>query len=333
MITSNHIPVNEPPTKRMKRMKRILFIDYARVFALFLVVFAHLYSATSAVRLYIYAFHMPLFFLISGYLHRNANTWELTIKMSKKMLIPFGFFLLIGYLYGVLTSGGLRLDLIRGSINGTLYGRSIPANGVIWFLLAMFTTRIIGNILIKYPKVAAIPILILFVYINYHKINTLFLGSALMAIPFYLSGHYMGGVIRVLSTCRYNLILSIVFLAVSILISKYNGKVSMMWMSYGNTSIPILSFFMFYLNGLIGSLFVLCAAGACTKESRIVNVISISSISIVGVQAIPILAWIHYLGINQDIFLSMLYSMIVIALCVLFHIGISRKLPWLLGGE
>ena len=52
---------------------RILYLDYARTIALFLVVFAHLYSVDSSVKLYVYAFHMPFFFIVSGMLHRDSD--------------------------------------------------------------------------------------------------------------------------------------------------------------------------------------------------------------------------------------------------------------------
>ncbi len=79
--------------------ERILFLDYARTIALFLVVFAHLYSVDSNVKLYIYAFHMPFFFIASGILHKDENIIHLVKKLIKKLLIPFCIFLFIGYVF------------------------------------------------------------------------------------------------------------------------------------------------------------------------------------------------------------------------------------------
>ena len=93
---------------------RLVFIDMARCMALFLTVFAHLYSVNSDVRLYIYAFHMPLFFLLSGYLHKNTSPGLLIGKSAKRLLIPFAFFLFLGYLYFVISSGSLRWDPVSG---------------------------------------------------------------------------------------------------------------------------------------------------------------------------------------------------------------------------
>ena len=49
---------------------RILLLDYMRVVTAFLVIFGHLYDPTpdNYVRMFIYQFHMPLFFVVSGML-------------------------------------------------------------------------------------------------------------------------------------------------------------------------------------------------------------------------------------------------------------------------
>jgi fucose 4-O-acetylase-like acetyltransferase len=38
-----------------------------------LVILGHLYSSDSTVRLYLYSFHMPFFFLVSGVFHKNTG--------------------------------------------------------------------------------------------------------------------------------------------------------------------------------------------------------------------------------------------------------------------
>lgn len=45
--------------------KRILWIDYAKAFAMFFVVIGHVNSGNYLTN-WIYSFHMPLFFFLSG---------------------------------------------------------------------------------------------------------------------------------------------------------------------------------------------------------------------------------------------------------------------------
>ena len=47
--------------------KRLNYLDYAKGIGILLVVLGHIYN--NSVKLWIYSFHMPLFFIISGYLY------------------------------------------------------------------------------------------------------------------------------------------------------------------------------------------------------------------------------------------------------------------------
>ena len=69
--------------------KRLPYLDYARLSVAYLVILGHLIPADDRVlRPYIYAFHMPLFFIISGMLHKNKESipWRkyLVSIVSKK---------------------------------------------------------------------------------------------------------------------------------------------------------------------------------------------------------------------------------------------------------
>ena len=245
---------------------RILYLDYARSIALFLVVFAHLYSVDSSVKLYVYAFHMPFFFLVSGILHKQEEFMLLLKKMAKRMLIPFCFFLFIGYMYCAISSRSLSVKSIYGSMVGVFCGKDIVANDILWFLIALFWVRILGNWFISNPKVA-LPILVVCSCLAYGlHINYFYIGTSLMALPFYLFGYYAREGISKMVTTRWHLLFSLLLFAISVLISNYNGKVSMMCCSFGRASIFPLRYFLFYINGLIGSVAILCLVGKLKKK-------------------------------------------------------------------
>lgn len=145
---------------------RIIYLDYARSIALFLVVFAHLYSVDSDVKLYIYAFHMPFFFLVSGMLYREADYGALLKKMIYRVLIPFCFFIIIGYLYCAMSSKSLALGVIYGSVAGIVMGKDITANDILWFFISLFWVRIMGNWFIRNPKIA-LPVLVVSSYVAF----------------------------------------------------------------------------------------------------------------------------------------------------------------------
>lgn len=55
----------------MSENNRIIYLDYAKVICAFLVVFGHLFEGGTPIRNFIYCFHMPFFFLVSGMLDKN----------------------------------------------------------------------------------------------------------------------------------------------------------------------------------------------------------------------------------------------------------------------
>ena len=66
--------------------KRIPMLDYARLLTAFLVIYGHLfpYEPNNYVRVFIYQFHMPLFFVISGMLHKYNGSVQNGISMSER---------------------------------------------------------------------------------------------------------------------------------------------------------------------------------------------------------------------------------------------------------
>lgn len=313
--------------------KRIIFLDYARSIALFLVVFAHLYDSHTKVALFIYAFHMPLFFLISGYLHKDTYLDVLIKKLAKKLLIPFVFYIILGYLYCVISSFGSYLDIITRSTKGIIIGKSITANPMLWFLLALFWVRILGTIIIKKPIVFGVAFIIFFVIINRFGINYFFIGSATMAIPFYLIGYYGKELINKLISNRRGIIISFSLLISTIVISLINGKVSMIGMKYGNTPYFATNMALFYLNGLIGTMMILCISHTITYESRIMKIFAYCSLSIVGIQDIPIRIWLRSIGYNASFPLTLFYSIFIMFICTLFHLIVEKHAKLILGSN
>ena len=72
---------------------RKYWIDVLRALGIILVVLGHVSKEPNTV-IFIYAFHMPLFFLLSGFLF-NRHRYDLRtfiIRRSQKLLLPYAFF-------------------------------------------------------------------------------------------------------------------------------------------------------------------------------------------------------------------------------------------------
>lgn len=71
--------------------QRILWIDYAKVIGIYLVILAHLPSGI--IGFSIYSFHMPLFFIISGMLYNKSSNIK---KSFERLLLPVIIYTTLG---------------------------------------------------------------------------------------------------------------------------------------------------------------------------------------------------------------------------------------------
>ena len=141
-------------------MKRNKSMDIAKAIGIILVVIGH---SDSPLRSFVYLFHMPLFFFISGYFYKDEYSdkpFKLIFKRLKSLYIPFVayqmiFILLHNFFYKINIYsnnkfyGKLGINPINGndaiqSLKHVLYfERSEQLAGVFWF----FTTLFIINVM------------------------------------------------------------------------------------------------------------------------------------------------------------------------------------------
>ena len=140
-----------------KRVKngRIEWVDIAKAIAIILMVVGHECPQRSIIT-FIFSFHMPLFFIMSGYTAGKITTWSKFFNKSKKnfimtwllaalMIILLGFEIIVVQGKGV--SHTLCLDL-KGIIWGSNYGVDNLNNvGVMWFLIVFFWAKLLYNFL------------------------------------------------------------------------------------------------------------------------------------------------------------------------------------------
>jgi fucose 4-O-acetylase-like acetyltransferase len=78
---------------------RINWIDVLKGFVIVSVVLAHINFDYESVKLFIYLFHMPLFFFIGGYLFKPTNDYkEFLKKKAIHLLIPYCLFIILIYI-------------------------------------------------------------------------------------------------------------------------------------------------------------------------------------------------------------------------------------------
>ncbi|HVA96021.1 MAG TPA: acyltransferase family protein [Candidatus Acidoferrales bacterium] len=136
-------------TNERTASKRIHWIDIARGIAIVLVIYGHLFS-TDQQRYLIYAFHMPLFFFISGLVFKPITAKPLlfiALKYFKQLLIPYYIFAVLTYIFALISqTASLSLSGTAYQLFGILYGSGsdgmLGYNVVLWFLPCLFITKL-----------------------------------------------------------------------------------------------------------------------------------------------------------------------------------------------
>ena len=129
--------------------ERIDWPDIAKGLGIFLVVLGH-NSIPSGFFGWIYSFHMPLFFYLSGFLFSNDkynSTWELVLKKAQTLLLPYLSFFILIYVYWLFVIQKVWLNQ-TGSFQPILdffYGSTHLKTifTPLWFLPTLFITEII----------------------------------------------------------------------------------------------------------------------------------------------------------------------------------------------
>lgn len=327
-------------------------LDYARVFAAFLVIYGHLYTPNpdNLVRVFIYQFHMAFFFVVSGMLHKYNGTIQLK-KYAKGILIPvisFAvlFFLMTGMLYHIGWFGYKEAlpntivdstmvktywNYLTYSIKGIIIGKSM-LNGPCWFLIALFYCKVALDCIERKRPLFFMLWVILFLMLCIFRHRYLFISNAVMAMPFYYLGYMLKPYVIHLNFVKgiYKLEYLVISFIIVVCILKLNGSVSMWSIKFGNLS-RYISIPLFYMGGISGSIMMLSFSSLFKKSRKYVTYMANSLISILGLQIPCIFIIDNLFGYDLEYCISLGIAAIVMGICVLGHYLIISYCPILIG--
>lgn len=135
----------------IKNQMRNRIIDIAKGIAIFLVIFGHI-THVPEIRQYIWSFHIPLFFFISGVLIKTNKCQNFTRYLGKKsvqLLIPYLIFYIVTFLYWLILEKNTRgaelawWSQIIGLFYGTYNLQYMYFNGALWFIPCLFSMEIL----------------------------------------------------------------------------------------------------------------------------------------------------------------------------------------------
>ena len=178
-------------------IKRIEWLDLAKGIGVILVIMGHMPSVVpNSVRMWIFSFHMPLFFIIAGYFAIVPNdTHELVRALKKKtvkLLVEGYLAFALCFLIMDIAILGLDRDTILKNFYGIFTG---TIDRIYWFFLSLYEISIlflfISRVVKKYNALILLSVLLAFIAIFFRKygINYFRIGSSLYAFGFYCLGY------------------------------------------------------------------------------------------------------------------------------------------------
>lgn len=280
--------------ERNKAVSRMPEIDVLKSFGIILMIMGHqLYG--EGLDHWLNAFHMPMFFIISGYLYKKPDHIGKTIcRKEKNLLIPylsFAFFHMAISCVLKLREGISVVSSIKNyCYHIFLYNHEgMPICGAIWFLTALFFLDVIYYLidLIKndYCKLGTViglsAIGVLIPFFGYRL--PLSLDVSLMGTGLYYIGN-KGRKLFEKVNLKANIWVGFVGLTIGSLLVFLNSTVNVRLATYGNIVL-------YYFNAVLLTFSLYNIAFAISKQNNVIS----KELCFIGTNSLV------YLGLNQFI--------------------------------
>ncbi|WP_457807691.1 acyltransferase family protein [Kushneria sp. EE4] len=146
---------NDVNEQWLPMVKKLEWINILKGLGIMMVVYAHMTSGFW--RNFLFVFHMPLFFIIAGYLFRpSADLRAYLGRKSLHLLVPYGFFMLLLYAPTLHQALGDYRTLSSALFDMVLGGRALISGlAPFWFVTCFWATQQLVNVLLTRLSVRA----------------------------------------------------------------------------------------------------------------------------------------------------------------------------------
>ena len=323
--------------------KRIPWIDWSKVIAIYFVVLGHFVTKSNTTNIifvhWIYSFHMPFFFFISGYLFRikEKRFVDLLKRVFHSLIIPYIGLNLLANIFLIPTwilSGQGWNDQLFYFL--TADGRGQP--GPTWFLIALSWVWMMSWMVIKFKKSVQYIILVLSIIFAYSFPFHPWLRAdvAITALPFFMTGYYLRS---------RNLLIQfnqgggcfIIFFTLSIIGVYFNNGVNIYSREFG--SFPLL----YYPLAFIGIGQLIAFSMLLNKlRFKVIEILSTGTIAIMGLHGVENLYFttlvrrMFLVDIQAYMGIPIVYvieCLIIMAISYFVIILLSKWTPWVIGNR
>lgn len=322
--------------------QRIIWIDYVKVICIYLMVACHV-GQEFFNPVWVYQFHMPAFFIVSGMLFKVRPIWKDIKSFAIPVIFCSAINLGVNILYAIHSYG---LDIENFQSEGIIYckiinwmesfwifteGELFPG---IWFVVSLLGMRILFSFNWCYKHALYIafvscfwmglsPYLIDDAYVAQYHLYHIF-----ASIPFFVTGFLMRqypGYLQKALDCRFEikLLLCIVFICVC----EIQGYCAILENSYG------YNYIIYMLNAINGSYLLICACRNLPKRNFIIN-LSCGTFIILGLHrtlsACNVIVIFNQFGID-GVFVPLLNAALIMLWLYLPIRWLCKRYPIILG--
>lgn len=177
-------------------MRRIDWLDIAKGYGILFVIIAH--CGVGKLGMWFYTFHLPLFFILSGYVFSYNDDFKVFLKKKfKSMIVPYFLLGIPMLLFDVLYHYAGKDYTIHNIISLVFRFVIQRRMWTLWFLACLFCVNIIFYLLIRYfkneQKVGIVCLVLTFIGYVYYYLGGKSLpwncDAAFMAITFFYIGY------------------------------------------------------------------------------------------------------------------------------------------------
>lgn len=321
-------------------------IDIAKGIGIYLVCLGHT-TPNEVVLKWLYSFHMPLFFFLSGIFHSQSENYFVFFKKKvRALLVPYLFFAITLFMFFLLVSKKIGFSVgenlsVKENFIGIFIGTEIKDlsqvswGGQLWFLLALFLVANFMYFVKKISLKSQILMNFLMILINIYLSKKIhfylpwcFL-TVLMAFNFYWIGNYFKN--DILGRKNIPNLILLVLGIINLIISQLNGRVDMWGNNYGNL-------ILFFIGAYSGILFLIFFIKRFILNNKLLEYIGKNSLVVLayhrrGITIIKVV-FILILKIsipeNNTIF-DLIFSLIEILLCIPIIVILNKYFPFFIG--
>lgn len=274
-------------------------IDIAKGICIFLMVLGHCFFAGN-IRHYIYLFHMPFFFFVSGFFFSTRKTFsEFIIQKTRRLLVPFVIYWIFAAVINFAAKALLTHQLCL----------TVQDVGPLWFLISLWTIFVVSYVAVKYLKLVTTTILATIVAVFGNAIasscqsSPFYIIQSLLMFPFFIFGN-----IIYRHTFNYNenkvtiyqYLKSTPIVSGALFVLSFIGFFFLPFGDVEVNSLTIPCSLSLYGGASMGIFLVMCISGIilhyCSKAKEVLESLGKNSLHVLGFH-FPILTLTYYMVI------------------------------------